>query len=59
MSRSEKADLTILSEKGQVVIPAKIRANYIISGDRHLLALTHFKGIRILTVDEMLFALNN
>jgi AbrB family looped-hinge helix DNA binding protein len=26
MSRSEKADLTILSEKGQVVIPAKIRS---------------------------------
>ena len=27
MSRSEKADLTILSEKGQVVIPAKIRTH--------------------------------
>jgi AbrB family looped-hinge helix DNA binding protein len=26
MARSEKADLTILSEKGQVVIPAKIRS---------------------------------
>ena len=26
MSPSEKADLTILSEKGQVVIPAKIRS---------------------------------
>ncbi|MGA3060662.1 MAG: AbrB/MazE/SpoVT family DNA-binding domain-containing protein [Candidatus Bathyarchaeia archaeon] len=26
MVRSEKADLTILSEKGQVVIPAKIRS---------------------------------
>ncbi len=26
MSRSEKAELTILSEKGQVVIPAKIRS---------------------------------
>ena len=26
MSQSEKADLTILSEKGQVVIPAKIRS---------------------------------
>jgi predicted nucleic acid-binding protein len=35
------------------------KANYIISGDRHMLALTHFKGIRILTVDEMLNALNN
>ena len=27
MSRSEKAELTILSEKGQVVIPAKIRSH--------------------------------
>ena len=27
MARSEKADLTILSEKGQVVIPAKIRSH--------------------------------
>jgi len=27
MVRSKKADLTILSEKGQVVIPAKIRSN--------------------------------
>ena len=35
------------------------KANYIISGDRHLLVLKHFKGIRILTVDEMLDALNN
>ena len=35
------------------------KANYIISGDKHLLALKHFKGIRILTVDEMLNALNN
>ena len=35
------------------------KANYIISGDSHLLALKHFKGIRILTVDEMLNALNN
>jgi AbrB family looped-hinge helix DNA binding protein len=26
MARSEKADLTILSEKGQVVIPARIRS---------------------------------
>jgi AbrB family looped-hinge helix DNA binding protein len=26
MPRNEKADLTILSEKGQVVIPAKIRS---------------------------------
>jgi uncharacterized protein len=35
------------------------KANYIISGDKHLLALKHFRGIRILTVDEMLNALNN
>lgn len=35
------------------------KANYIISGDRHLLALKQFKGIRIVTVDEMLEALNN
>ncbi len=35
------------------------KANYIISGDRHLLALKHFKEIRILTVDEMLNALSN
>ena len=30
------------------------KADYIISGDRHLLALKQFKNIRILTVDEML-----
>ena len=30
------------------------KANYIVSGDRHLLALKEFKGIRILTVDGML-----
>jgi hypothetical protein len=30
------------------------KADYIISGDKHLLALKEFKGIRILTVDEML-----
>jgi putative PIN family toxin of toxin-antitoxin system len=35
------------------------KANYIASGDRHLLALKQFKGIRIVTVDEMLNALNN
>ena len=34
-------------------------ADYIISGDRHLLLLKQFKGIRILTVDEMLNKLNN
>ena len=35
------------------------KANYIISGDKHLLALKHIRGTRILTVDEMLNALNN
>ena len=35
------------------------KADYIISGDRHLLALKQFKSIRILTVDEMLNILNN
>jgi predicted nucleic acid-binding protein len=35
------------------------KANYITSGDRHLLALKQFKGIRIVNVDEMLNTLNN
>jgi uncharacterized protein len=35
------------------------KADYIISGDKHLLALKQFKNIRILTVDEMLNVLNN
>jgi putative PIN family toxin of toxin-antitoxin system len=30
------------------------RADYIVSGDRHLVPLTEFKGIRIVTVSEML-----
>jgi putative PIN family toxin of toxin-antitoxin system len=30
------------------------KADYIVSGDRHLLALKEFKGIKILTIDEML-----
>jgi putative PIN family toxin of toxin-antitoxin system len=30
------------------------KADYIVSGDRHLLLLKEFKGIRILSVDEML-----
>ena len=34
------------------------KANYIVSGDRHLLTLKEFKGIRILTVDEMINILN-
>ena len=35
------------------------KTDYIVSGDKHLLALKDFKGIRILTVDEMLNVLNN
>ena len=30
------------------------KADYIVSGDRHLLALKEFKGIKILTIDDML-----
>jgi putative PIN family toxin of toxin-antitoxin system len=30
------------------------KANYIVSGDKHLLSLGEFRGIRIVTVDEML-----
>ncbi len=30
------------------------KANYIVSGDGHLLALKEFKGIKIITVNEML-----
>ncbi|HEY4699644.1 MAG TPA: putative toxin-antitoxin system toxin component, PIN family, partial [Nitrososphaerales archaeon] len=33
------------------------KAAYIVTGDRHLLALKEFKGIKILTVNEMLQAL--
>ena len=35
------------------------KANYIVSGDRHLLALKEFRGIRILTIDEMLNILSS
>ncbi len=35
------------------------KADYIISGDRHLLALKEFKGIKILTIDAMLNVLNS
>lgn len=35
------------------------KADYIVSGDRHLLALKEFKGIKILTIDEMLNVLNS
>jgi predicted nucleic acid-binding protein len=30
------------------------KANYIVSGDKHLLSLGTFRGIKILTADEML-----
>lgn len=30
------------------------KADYIVSGDKHLLSLREFKGIKIVTVDEML-----
>jgi uncharacterized protein len=30
------------------------RAGYIVSGDRHLLALRRYRGVRILSVEEML-----
>lgn len=30
------------------------KADYIVSGDKHLLALKEFKGIRIVTIDEEL-----
>ncbi|MEM3871128.1 MAG: putative toxin-antitoxin system toxin component, PIN family [Nitrososphaeria archaeon] len=30
------------------------KADYVVSGDKHLLSLGEFKGIRIVTVDEML-----
>jgi putative PIN family toxin of toxin-antitoxin system len=35
------------------------KAGFIVSGDRHLLALEEFKGIKILTVDEMLSLMNS
>ncbi len=35
------------------------KADYIVSGDRHLLALKEFKGIKILTIYEMLSVLNS
>ncbi len=31
------------------------RADYIVSGDKHLLTLDEFKGIRIVTVDQMIW----
>jgi predicted nucleic acid-binding protein len=29
------------------------KANYVVSGDGHLLSLGEFRGIRIVTIDEM------
>jgi putative PIN family toxin of toxin-antitoxin system len=34
-------------------------ASYIVSGDKHLLALKEFKGIKVVTVDQMLVILSN
>jgi predicted nucleic acid-binding protein len=30
------------------------KANYVVSGDGHLLSLGEFRGIRIVTIDEMM-----
>jgi putative PIN family toxin of toxin-antitoxin system len=35
------------------------KADYIVSGDRHLLALKEYKEIKILTIAEMLLVLNS
>ena len=35
------------------------KADYVVSGDRHLLALKEYEGIRILTIDEMLNVLKS
>ncbi len=35
------------------------KADYIVSGDGHLLALKEYKGIKILTIDEMLNVLKS
>jgi uncharacterized protein len=35
------------------------KADYIVSGDRHMLALKEYKGIKILTIDEMLNVLKS
>ena len=35
------------------------KADFVVSGDRHLLAIKEFKGIRIVTVDQMLVTLSN
>jgi hypothetical protein len=33
------------------------KADYIVSGDNHLLSMREFRGIKIVTVDEMLMLL--
>jgi putative PIN family toxin of toxin-antitoxin system len=35
------------------------KADYIVSGDKHLLALREFKGIRVVTVNQMLVILSS
>jgi uncharacterized protein len=35
------------------------KADFVVSGDRHLLTLKEFKGIRIVTVDQMLVTLSD
>lgn len=37
-----------------VLVSALIKAGNIVSGDKHLLALKEFKGVKILTIDEMI-----
>jgi len=34
------------------------KASYLVSGDKHLLALPEFRGIKLVTVSEMLAILN-
>ncbi len=58
-----KSDFKVISEDPDDDIIVRTaydgKADYIVSGDRHLLALKEFKGIKILTIDEMLSALNS
>ena len=39
-------------------LAAEAKAEYIVSGDKHLLALEEFKGIKIVSVDEFLSLIN-
>jgi predicted nucleic acid-binding protein len=36
-----------------------VEANYVVTGDKHLLKLKQFRGIRIVSVKEMLDLLGN